>query len=179
MEAVSLTDSTQDRLVEQLKQGDRQAFQLLYHQYGDKIFSLCWRLLADRQLAEDATQEAFVRVWRNANSFRGDSSFKTWLYRLATNVALDLVRKQKRWWLPQNWHSEPEASEDLQDGLQLEALDRALLRLPEQQRLVFVLYAVEGYTHVEIAAMLNIASGTSKSHYHQARNNLKGWVNHE
>lgn len=177
MEAVSLRDNSEDKLVEQVKQGDRHAFHLLYTQYSDKIFSLCWRLLADKQLAEDATQEAFVRVWRSIGSFRGESQFNTWLYRISTNVALDMVRKQKRWWLPDNWFADDEQSEAFQDTQQLAELDKAMLKLPEQQRLVFVLYAVQGHTHVEIANMLNIAVGTSKSHYHLARNYLKEWLN--
>jgi len=179
LEAVSLIDKQQELLVDKVKQGDRFAFQQLYSQFSDKVFSLSWRLLADKQLAEDATQETFVRVWRSISGFRGESSLNTWLYRLATNVALDLLRKQKRWWLPENWSTQPQATVELQDDKQLAELDRAIMRLPEQQRLVFVLFAVQGHTHVEIAAILKMAQGTSKSHYHQARQSLKEWLSDE
>ncbi|MDN3653759.1 sigma-70 family RNA polymerase sigma factor [Thalassotalea ponticola] len=164
-------------LITAAKNGDRQAFAKLYQLHLGRVYGLCLRMLSNREQAEDVTQEAFVQAWQKLDSFRGEAKFSTWLYALTTNTVLSHMRKQKSWLqrvfsLDSEHLVEPETAEieDLSD------LDKAILRLPEKARLVFVLFAVEGYRHEEIAQMLNIAVGSSKSHYHRARKLLQGWV---
>ena len=166
--------------ITQAKNGSQAAFHKLYEMHYRKIYALCWRMLADKESAEDVCQEVFVVLWQKINNFRGESKFSTWLHSVASNVVLSYLRKQKNWLQrifsieEQAKHTLPdEISVPLDDSSTLEALDKNIARLPERARLVFVLFAVEGYRHEEIANMLNIAVGSSKSQYHRAKALLK------
>jgi RNA polymerase sigma-70 factor (ECF subfamily) len=137
-------------------------------------------MLADKDSAEDVCQEVFVVLWQKINNFRGESKFSTWLHSVASNVVLGHLRKQKNWLQrvfsieDQVKHTLPEeAVVPLDDSSELEELDKHIAQLPERARLVFVLFAVEGYRHEEIAKMLNMAVGSSKSQYHRAKALLK------
>ena len=158
------------------KQGDQQAFQQLYLRYYRRMYSLCWRMLADKDSAEDVCQEVFVQLWQKITHFRGESKFSTWLHSVATNIVLGHLRKQKNW-LQKVFSIEDKGLEEATvEMAELPELDKHIMRLPERARLVFVLFAVEGYRHEEIANMLGMAVGSSKSQYHRARNLLKEWV---
>lgn len=162
------------------KQGSQTAFHQLYQMHHRQIYALCWRMLADKDSAEDVCQEVFVVLWQKINNFRGESKFSTWLHSVASNVVLSHLRKQKNWLQrvfsieEQVSHSLPdEAAVPLDDITEREELDKHIAKLPERARLVFVLFAVEGYRHEEIANMLNMAVGSSKSQYHRAKSLLK------
>jgi len=159
-----------------VQKGNQPAFLKIYQLYHKKIYAHCWRMLADKESAEDVCQEVFVQVWKKINLFRGDSKFSTWLYSVATNVVLGHLRKQKNWW--QNVFSIEDnvVEEPTEDMNELSELDKHIMKLPERARHVFVLFAVEGYRHEEIAKMLNMAVGSSKAQYHRARQLLKEWV---
>lgn len=164
--------------IAQAKQGSQSAFQRLYQQHHKSIYALCWRMLADKDSAEDVCQEVFVVLWQKINNFRGESKFSTWLHSVATNVVLGHLRKHKNWLQRVFSIEEPgtqvkEASENLTDDSTLNVLDKHIAQLPERARLVFVLFAVEGYRHEEISKMLNMAVGSSKSQYHRAKSLLK------
>jgi len=171
--------------IAQAKNGSQQDFHHLYEKYHKKIYALCWRMLADKDSAEDVCQEVFVVLWQKINNFRGESKFSTWLHSVATNVVLSHLRKQKNWlqrvFSIENQTAEQknsnEVSVELVDNSMLDELDRHISRLPERARLVFVLFAVEGYRHEEIAKMLKMAVGSSKSQYHRARTLLREWLN--
>jgi RNA polymerase sigma-70 factor (ECF subfamily) len=161
-----------DDLVVLSQQGDRAAFRQLYQTYSGRVFAICLRLLADRGKAEDACQDVFVKIWQQLTLFRGDSSFSTWLHSIATRTAIDLWRQDKVLRL---------ATEELPEmaGAELgqsRELEQLILRLPHQARAVFVLFALEGYQHQEIAELLGIAEGSSKSQYHRARQLLREWL---
>lgn len=161
-----------DELVSLSQQGDRAAFRQLYQQHSGRVYAVCVRLLADRSKAEDACQEVFVKVWQQLTLFRGDSSFSTWLHSIATRTAIDLWRQDKLLRL---------ATEELPEIARAELgqsreLEQLILRLPHQARAVFVLFALEGYQHQEIAELLGIAEGSSKSQYHRARQLLREWL---
>ncbi|WP_286264359.1 RNA polymerase sigma factor [Thalassotalea atypica] len=163
-------------IIVKAQQGEQQAFHQLYELYHRRMYALCWRMLADKGSAEDVCQEVFVQLWQNIRNFRGDSKFSTWLHSVATNVVLGHLRKHKNWLqkvfsLEDN--PQQEACVELEE---LSTLDKQIMRLPERARLVFVLFAVEGYRHEEIAKMLNMAVGSSKAQYHRARNLLQDWV---
>lgn len=163
------------------QRGDRQAFYQLYREYTDRVYAICWRLLADKQKAEDACQEVFIKLWQQLPQFRGDSQFATWLHTIATRTAIDIWRQEKFLRLTdstEDGYDEPVTS--LPDaGTEDSQLDKAILRLPAQARAVFVLFAVEGYQHQQIAELLGIAQGTSKAQYHRARQLLREWLSED
>jgi len=164
--------------IEQAKQGSQSAFYQLYQKHHRPIYALCWRMLADKDSAEDVCQEVFVVLWQKINNFRGESKFSTWLHSVATNVVLGHLRKHKNWLqrvfsIEEQGASLAEPSVGLTDDSTLNVLDQHIAKLPERARLVFVLFAVEGYRHEEISKMLKMAVGSSKSQYHRARSLLK------
>ena len=166
------------------KQGDQQAFYSLYQAYHRRIYALCWRMLADKDSAEDVCQEVFVQLWQKINNFRGESKFSTWLHSVATNVVLGHLRKHKNWLqrvfsIEEKPLEEPTVMPELNDSSRPTALDQNIAKLPERARLVFVLFAVEGYRHEEIAKMLGMAVGSSKSQYHRAKTLLRDWLTNE
>ncbi|HIG44546.1 MAG TPA: RNA polymerase sigma factor [Gammaproteobacteria bacterium] len=138
-----------------------------------RVYALCVRLCNDRDMAEDLSQEAFVLAWRKLSSFRGDSAFGSWLYRIATNTALSYLRKQKPFQYSVDIDETEEEAIPEDIGAQM-GLEQAIGKLPDGARAVFVLYSLEGHTHDEIASMLNIAQGSSKAQLHRARQLLQG-----
>ena len=163
--------------IDAAKKGSRGAFNQIYQQHVGKVYALCLRMLSNQEQAEDVTQEVFVQVWLKLDNFRGDAKFSTWLHSVATNTVLTYLRKQKNW-LQRVFSIEdsPQAEPTGNAIQELSDLDKLILKLPEKARIVFVLFAVEGYRHEEIANMLDMAVGSSKSHYHRARNLLQEWL---
>ncbi len=166
-------------LIEDVRRGNRHAFHQLYDRYVKRVYANCYRILGDSELASDATQEVFIQVWNKIESFNGDSQFSTWLHSLTTNHAISFYRKQSNWL--KRFFSKPveETAEIPAPGVTPDAeidLDTLIQRLPEQARMVFVLFAVNGYRHEEIANMMGIAVGSSKAQYHRARQLLKSWL---
>jgi RNA polymerase sigma-70 factor (ECF subfamily) len=157
------------------QQGDADAFRLLYVEHVGRIHALCLRMAGNVAEAEEFTQDVFVRAWQQLGSFRGESAFSTWLHRLAVNEVLQArrstARRQARV-MPTDTetmaqHAAPAAVAPMPE------LERAIQRLPDGAREVFVLYEIEGYQHQEIAAMTGIAEGTSKAQLHRARRLLR------
>jgi RNA polymerase sigma-70 factor (ECF subfamily) len=152
--------------VKQAQEGNLAAYEELYRNNVGRVFGLCLRMAGDASLAEELTQDVFVRAWHKIGSFRGESAFSTWLYPLAVNVALSERRSRRR------RTSRVMATDDLtpfdkpgrreapEHGLDLQ---KALDVLPAGARAVFVLHDVEGYKHEEIADMTGVATGTSKA----------------
>ncbi|TDF34434.1 RNA polymerase sigma factor [Alteromonadaceae bacterium M269] len=167
-------------LVNAVKQGDKRAYRQLYDKHIGRVYALCYRLTADKSLAEDAAQEVFVQLWQKIENYRGDSKFTTWLHSVTSNVTISYLRKQKSWW--QKMFS-IEDSEVMQHGAEESSdsvdLDTYVARLPERARLVFVLHAIEGYRHEEIAKMLNMALGSSKAQFHRSKQLIKEWMGYE
>ena len=156
--------------------GDRGAFERLYRQHLNRVFSLCVRMVSDRERAEELTQDVFVRAWEKLHLFRGESSFSTWLHRLTVNLVLN-ARKTETRHRSRFEENDEEVGMDALPGIvgmplppgDLLDLEEAMKRLPPGARKVFVLHDVEGYKHREIAVMLEIATGTSKRQLHRAR----------
>ncbi len=164
------------RLVRDAQEGDLLAFERLYRDNERKVYALCLRMTCDATLAEELTQEVFVRAWRKLSSFRGESAFSSWLYPMTVNTALSERRSRRRRDArivatedPARLERTPAAPAP-EKGFDLE---KALAALPAGARAVFVLHDVEGRTHEEIAALLNLASGTSKAQLHRARRLLR------
>lgn len=160
--------------------GDHAAFEGLYREYAGRVYGLCLRISADRVRAEELTQDVFVRVWEKLPSFRGESAFSSWLFRLAVNVVLSQRRSDNRRSRGAVELDDPDSSFELEarapvPGLTMD-LDQAIARLPSGARAVFVLHEVEGYEHQEIAELTGIATGTSKAHLFRARKLLRKWL---
>lgn len=150
--------------------GDARAFERLYHRHTARVHSLARRMIGS-ELADEVTQDVFVRVWQKLNSFRGEAAFGTWLHRVAINVILGRRKKlgiRRERFVDgdkaiDRLSSNPKGSETAID------FEAAIETLPEGAQQVFVLHDVEGYKHHEIAKLLGITSGTSKSQLHRAR----------
>ena len=156
--------------IRQAQRSDSSAFEALYRLHVDKIYGLCLRMTGNVSEAEDCTQEAFIQAWKKMAKFRGDSAFATWLHRIAVNAVLGRIRKSKREQDRIQAVSEVEPVRVATgDTGELRDLAKAIDRLPERARHVFVLNAVYGYSHEEAAGMLGIAAGTSKAQLHRAR----------
>lgn len=163
--------------------GDPDAFEQLYRRYYKRVYSLSLRMLGDPTLAEDMAQEVFLQVYRKIGSFRGDSAFTTWLHSLTVNQVL--MHFRKRGVKLEHTADEEEFANVVDTPLGSTrrisivdrlALDKAISQLAPGYRTVFVLHDVEGYEHEEIAEMLGISVGTSKSQLHKARMRLRQWL---
>ena len=168
--------ATELRLVRQAQNGDLVAFERLYRDNERKVFGLCFRLSGGPALAEELTQEVFVRAWRKLSSFRGESAFSSWLYPLTVNVALSERRSRRRRDARIVATEDPASLERAPRSPAPEAgfdLEKAMAALPPGARAVFVLHDVEGRTHEEIAELLGLAAGTSKAQLHRARRLLR------
>jgi len=151
--------------------GDRRAFERVYRVHVGGVYALCVRMLADRVLAEEVTQDVFVRVWTKLPSFRGESAFSTWLHRVAVNVVLsrrEMAAVQATRAEDSDSMLDAHPARTVSEGERLD-LEWAIGRLPNGARRVFVLHDVEGFTHEEIGAQLGITSGGSKAQLHRAR----------
>lgn len=163
-------------LVRAAQAGDVAAFERLYQENVKRVYALCYRMAGSAQLAEELTQDVFVRAWQKLSGFRGESAFACWLHPIAVNVTYSERRSRQR------RESRVSPCDDLtpfeadaphpRPALGLE-LERAILGLPEGAREVFVLHDVEGFKHEEIAALAGIAAGTSKAQLHRARRLLR------
>ncbi|HEX4628705.1 MAG TPA: RNA polymerase sigma factor, partial [Gemmatimonadales bacterium] len=154
-----------------------------YREHVGRVYALCLRLTADAGRAEELTQDAFVRAWQRLASFRGESAFGTWLYRLTVNVVFLSRRAERRRVQRVFTSDDPAALEQRGDraagldrGLTLD-LEQAIAALPAGAREVFVLHDVEGYRHAEIAELTGIAVGTSKAQLFRARRLLREALN--
>ncbi|GGO75201.1 RNA polymerase sigma factor [Bowmanella pacifica] len=167
-------------LIEAVKAGDKQAYQMLYQQHLGQVYALCYRLTADRALAEDVTQEVFIQLWRKLDNFRGEAKFRTWLHSVTSNVCVSYLRKQRGWWQRMFNLENSEAMHEVAPGSAGEVdLDSLVQRLPERARMVFVLHAIEGYRHEEIAQIMDMAVGSSKAQFHRAKQLLSEWMGYE
>ncbi len=167
-------------LVQRAQRGDEEAFSILFQTHRKRVYSVCLLMTKDVAEAEDLTQEAFLQVFRSVGSFRGDSAFSTWLYRVAVNTVLMKLRRRKA--PPALSLDEPVSAESpslrrdfgqpdmrLSGAVDRIALRRAIEELPEGCRKIFALHEVQGYQHHEIAELLNCSIGNSKSQLHKAK----------
>jgi len=171
-------------LIQRCKQGDLEAFNELVARYQKLVFHVAYRLAGNYDDANDVAQEAFIRVFNSIGTFRGDATFTTWLYRIVTNVYLDERKKAKAHLhtsledyveLEENTvqrqvedHS-PTPDQVVQGTEREEILQRAIMSLPDYQRVMIVLYHTQGKSYEEIAEIVNLPIGTVKSRLNRAR----------
>lgn len=154
--------------------GDASAFERLYRRHVDRVHSLARRMI-DADVADEVTQDVFVRAWEKLHTFRGEAAFSTWLHRLAVNVILarrGALGQQRKRFVEGDGPLSVMSGRQVEPGIAMD-LEQALTRLPDGARQVFVLHDIEGYRHEEIASMLGLAEGTSKSQLHRARMALR------
>lgn len=163
-------------LIQHVLAGDRHAARRLYDAHAPRVYRLVHRLCGDEHLAQDLTQDVFIKAFAQLRGFRGDSALSTWLHRIAVTVTMNGMRKVKRF-------RERETEIDLElpamGGGGMEELDlrqrvaAAIDALPEIYRTTLVMHDIEGYTHMEIAQVLEVAEGTCKSRLSHARAQLR------
>lgn len=167
-------------LVKRAADGDALAFEEIYKRHHGRVYSLCMRMTGNAAEAEDLTQDAFIQLHRKIGSFRGESAFTTWLHRLTVNIVL--MHFRKRAVRDEKVTDDGEMPEQIEVGtsnptampvIDRIAIDAALSQLPRGYRTVFILHDVDGYEHEEIAHILGIAVGTSKSQLHKARMKMR------
>jgi len=171
-------------LAERCRSGDVEAFESLYREHASRLFSLAVRMMGNRPDAEDLLQEIFLTAHRKLPSYRGDARLGTWLFRLATNLCLDHLRsKAARMSKATSSIEDDHAMEPVSPAagpavgaVQHIDLERAVARLPAGCRAAFLLHDVEGFEHREVASMLGISEGTSKSQVHKARLKLRRFL---
>jgi len=169
-----------EELLQRYLDGSEQAFGELVARHEDRIFGLALRMLGERADALDATQEAFISAFRQARSFRGDSSFGTWLYRIAINACKDLIRKRGRWGDPTEDVGVEVASTDNVEESVTRRLDlaQALAGIPEEFRDAVVMHDLGGVAYEEIARTTRTNIGTVKSRISRGRKRLAESLEH-
>lgn len=166
-------------LISRARGGDREAFGALVEQYRDNVYRLAYRMCGNAYDADEAAQEAFVAAWRALPNFRGDAKFSTWLYRLTTNAAIDVMRREKRHQTVGDGEMVDVADdadspqETVERTEQQEAVQKALSTLSEEYREVLLLRYMEELDYAEIAEVLQLPSGTVKSRINRAKTALK------
>ena len=166
-------------LISRARGGDRDAFGELVEQYRDNVYRLAYRMCGNAYDADEAAQEAFVAAWRALPNFRGDAKFSTWLYRLTTNAAIDVMRREKRHQTVGDGEMIEVADdadspqETVERTEQQEAVQKALATLSEEYREVLLLRYMEELDYAEIAEVLQLPSGTVKSRINRAKAALK------
>ncbi|MDH5366379.1 MAG: RNA polymerase sigma factor [Cyclobacteriaceae bacterium] len=169
------------QLVEQCKNGDRNAQEKIYALFSRSMYVVCQRYSKSQLEAEDIMQESFIKVFKNIEQYRGDSTLGAWVKRIVINTALNSQRS-KLYMFPMTDVKELENENDGDFSLSrfhLKELLAMIQSLPEGCQVVFNLFAIEGYSHKEIAEKLHISEGTSKSQYSRAKSLLRKMIEHE
>ena len=170
------TDDPEEELVLQAKAGSHAAFEALYRTHLGHVYGICMRILMDQSKAEEVTQKIFIHAWMKLQSFRGESRFSSWLYRLSVNMILDQLKLV-------GWKNEPDIQNERREftgapsfepahNLRLD-LNNAIDSLPRQARIIFVMHDIAGYTHEEIAEAMKLSPGTCKAQLSRARRILR------
>lgn len=169
--------------------GDRPAFEELYHKYVRKIYNLVYRMVGSAQEAEEVTQEVFYQAYKNLTGFQGRSKFYTWIFRIATNVSLQYVKRQSRHRRDQSFDDVTDAvlpptgtasgtdpEKEVQSRALYRALDSAVRRLPPNQRAVMILGPIQGHSYEQMAAILGTNEEVIKGRLHRARENIREFL---
>lgn len=165
----------EDELINGCKARNRSAQRNLYDQYSSKMYALCYRYVKDSMEAEDVLVTAFTKIFERIDQFKGEGSFEGWIRRVVVNEALTYLRRNRSMYLETDLEAaerEPDY-QSISDHLEAEELMQMIQELPSGYRIVFNLYAIDGYSHKEIADQLGISENTSKSQLSRARTYLQ------
>jgi RNA polymerase sigma-70 factor (ECF subfamily) len=168
---------TLDELIIQCKKQDATAQGELYKQYNRILFAICLRYSPNYTEAEDNLQDAFITIFKKVEQYNGKGSFEGWMKRVTVNTVLQKYRKQRTFEIVDEGQIEDEAEVEIEsEDIPLDFLLKIVQELPDRYRLVFSMYIMDGYQHKEIAEMLGISDGTSKSNLARARMILKNKI---
>lgn len=167
-------------IVKRCQSGDAHAFEQLFYKYQEKVYNIAYRMMGNRQDAEDVTQEVFFRVYQKLASFKFKSAFSTWLYRITANLCLDEIRRKKRsieevfsqdelYSFCSNFNPEDKVIADEEQALLWEAINS----LKTEYRIIIILRDIEGLSYKELKQVLKCSMGRVKSRLHNARRELK------
>ena len=165
---------TEKELIQACLQNERLAQKELYDRYNKAMYSSAYRITNDFELANDVLQEAFIKIFKNLAKFRQESTLGAWIKTIVVRTALSKIKKQKTFDELEEHHTKDWI--DWGDFLNAEYLERAIQALPEGYRAVFLLIEVEGYSHKEVAEMLKISTGSSKSQLFYAKKRLRAML---
>lgn len=159
--------------------GHRHSQEELYKVLSPGMYAVCMRYAKDASEASDFMQEGFIRVYTKIKSYRNEGSFEGWVRKIMVNTSLQLLRKNRKMYSLNEVVAEKDGYEeaDVQTELEVEDLLKMVQSLPLNQRMVFNLFAIDGYNHTEISEMTGLPENTSKSHLHRARLALKAMIN--
>ena len=163
--------ANEDKLIKRCLRGEHNAQKLLYDTYSGKMYGLCYRYVKDAMEAEDVLITAFTKIFDKIQQFKGEGSFEGWIRRIVVNEALSFIRRNKSMYLETDLEKadrQPDYT-SLGDHLQAEDLLNIIQELPTGYRIVFNLYAIDGFSHKEISEQLGISENTSKSQLSRAR----------
>lgn len=164
------------KLVHKCKKQDREAQEKLYRQYSGKLYLLCLKYSSNQQEARDVLQDGFLKIFENIGQYKGKGSFEGWMTRIMINTAIKKNKKQRLFLsINEDLLEQPELEVE-EESLSLDFLIKSIQSLPPQYRLVFNLYVLDGHSHKEIATMLGISEGTSKSNLARARMQLREYI---
>jgi RNA polymerase sigma-70 factor (ECF subfamily) len=175
---LSQDDVLESQAIAATKRGDRAAYDYLVQKYLKRVLSIAWNVVRNAADAEDLAQEAFVKAFRAIDRFRSGEPFGPWIYRIVTNLALDVMKHRTKFRHEELTELEPAGR---RDSAELPAvaneiavrIDRAIESLPEMQRVVARLFLIEEFEHAEIASMTGLSEGTVRSHLSLARKRLR------
>jgi RNA polymerase sigma-70 factor (ECF subfamily) len=168
-------------IIEECKLGNRKAQYRLYQLYAKAMLNVCFRMLRNREEAEDMLQESFTEVFVKLTSYRYESTFGTWLKQIVVNRCINEIKRKKielRFFDDMETFEIESKEPDVDESeMTVEKVKKAMEQLPEGSRMIFSLYLLEGYDHTEIAQILNITESTSKSQYMRAKLRVKEVLN--
>lgn len=173
MEAKDDLYTNEKELIREAISNNRVAQKHIFTTYSPKMLSVCRRYIKDIHLSEDVMITAFVKVFANLNNFSFQGSFEGWIRKIVTNECISFLRLEKQLFYTEENYSPEEVHDEINQQFSVEEIQKLIDLLPDGYRIVFNLYAIEGYKHSEIAQMLNISEGTSKSQLSHARKLLK------
>lgn len=168
-----------NRLVKDCLRSVPAAQKQLYDHFAEQMLGVCYRYTKSITDAEDILQDGFVKVFRHLHTYKNEGELGGWIRRIMVTTALNYLKKHKRYQVDLSFENEalhPVTDNDVEVKLSAKELAELIRQLPTGYQAIFNLYAVEGYTHVEIGKMLGISEGTSRSQYSRARNLLIQWV---
>lgn len=176
MKSEELSD---DDLIRGCRENSRKIQEMLYRRYAKTMFNICLLYENDRDKAKDILQEAFIKIFRNIGNFNRNGSLKGWMRKIVTNTAIDHYRKNygEAQFIPIENIIPPFSDEESVNSiLNTKDIISQVNRLPDGAKMIFQLFAIEGYSHKEIAELLNISEGTSKSQTNRAKQLLRQWI---
>jgi RNA polymerase sigma factor (sigma-70 family) len=163
-------------LIEECRNGNSKAQFRLYNQYSKAMYNLAYRMLNNREDAEDMLQEVFIECFRNLESFRFESAFGAWLKKIVVNKCINHLKKKKIDLALCDTLPQVAAEEEEETNYDTRKIFKGIEMLPDGYRIILTLYLLEGYDHTEISQILGISESTSKSQYSRAKEKLKNII---